>query len=336
MRIKNGATNLVFYLYADHLGSTNVVSDPVGQMVSLSLYMPWGRNRGGAGTQLTDYGFTGQRSMEGTIGLYYFNARWYDSSLGRWAQPDSILPLASQGVQAWDRYEFANDNSVNNIDSTGHSIDCGLMEPDCQHVPLNEDPYTAPFVTIGPSSSTGTTIDAPKSPGTTIGPNPKPGLQSNANESQKDNCPPFPVFLCKLTVPTVINDGITVKEIVESPITKYTNPNPFDPLSIAWDFGYQVYNDRINGYSWAPSIARGASVAVEQVATGVASLAIGGSVFTGVEVSFGAVVTPLGSLSISIPAGIVAGGATYFSVNNKWDDINQKTLFPFINESIGN
>ena len=68
MRVKDNDINLVFYLFTDHLGSTNVVTDPVGGMVSLNLYKPcpfWvlreGESRGGAGTTLTDYGFTGQR-----------------------------------------------------------------------------------------------------------------------------------------------------------------------------------------------------------------------------------------------------------------------------------
>jgi len=60
---EDSTNDLVFYLFTDHLGSTNVVSDPSGQMVSLSLYKPWGESRGGAGTRLTDYGFTGQRNM---------------------------------------------------------------------------------------------------------------------------------------------------------------------------------------------------------------------------------------------------------------------------------
>jgi hypothetical protein len=34
------------------------------------------------------------------------------------------VPLASQGVQAWNRYEFVNNNSINNTDSTGHQVDC--------------------------------------------------------------------------------------------------------------------------------------------------------------------------------------------------------------------
>jgi len=62
MRIKNGPTDLVFFLFTDHLGSTNVTSDPSGLMVSLNLYKPWGESRAGAGTTLTDYGFTGQRN----------------------------------------------------------------------------------------------------------------------------------------------------------------------------------------------------------------------------------------------------------------------------------
>jgi YD repeat-containing protein len=43
MRIKDGTNNLVFYLFTDHLGSTNVTSDPNGLMVSLSLYKAWGK-----------------------------------------------------------------------------------------------------------------------------------------------------------------------------------------------------------------------------------------------------------------------------------------------------
>lgn len=47
-----------------------------------------------------------------TIGLYFFNTRWYDTALGRWAQPDSIVPLDSQGAQAWDRYAAKGNNPV--------------------------------------------------------------------------------------------------------------------------------------------------------------------------------------------------------------------------------
>jgi hypothetical protein len=44
--------------------------------------------------------------------------------LGRWAQPDSIVPLASQGVQAWDRYAFVSNNPVRYNDPSGHDVGC--------------------------------------------------------------------------------------------------------------------------------------------------------------------------------------------------------------------
>ena len=73
MRVKTDTINLVFYLFTDHLGSTNVVTDPVGGMVSLNLYKPWGESRTDAGTALTDYGFTGQRKNS------YIKLTWFSS-----------------------------------------------------------------------------------------------------------------------------------------------------------------------------------------------------------------------------------------------------------------
>jgi RHS repeat-associated protein len=164
-------------------------------VVSLSLYKPWGESRGGAGTLLTDYGFNGQRSMEGTIGLQYFNARWYDSSLGRWTQPDSILPIASQGVQAWDRYEFTNNNSMNFADSTGHSVDCGLMEPNCKHTPLYEDPYyNYPRTDTGSQDSYDTSSSGPNPSGNPHKNKPpaQPALTQQCVSRPLDPCPRYP------------------------------------------------------------------------------------------------------------------------------------------------
>jgi RHS repeat-associated protein len=65
--------------------------------------------------------------LGGTDGLYYYGARWYDSSLNRWTQPDTIVPLATQGVQAWDRYAYVNNNPVKYNDPMGHDVGC----PEC-------------------------------------------------------------------------------------------------------------------------------------------------------------------------------------------------------------
>ena len=108
------------FLLGDHLGSTSVVADGNGQQVAGSpqAYRAWGETR--AGNVPTGYRFTGQFSNEVEFGLYYFNARWYDSGLKRWASPDSIVPEASQGVQAWDRYAFVNNNPIRWNDPSGH------------------------------------------------------------------------------------------------------------------------------------------------------------------------------------------------------------------------
>ncbi|MEJ5293599.1 MAG: RHS repeat-associated core domain-containing protein, partial [Candidatus Methanosuratincola sp.] len=39
------------------------------------------------------YRFTGQRE-EAALGLYFYNARWYDPALGRFLSPNSIAPEA--------------------------------------------------------------------------------------------------------------------------------------------------------------------------------------------------------------------------------------------------
>jgi RHS repeat-associated protein len=68
----------------------------------------------------TNYQFTGQYN-ESDFGLYFYNACWYDSSLGRFAQADTIIP-PTQGVQAWNRYAYTNNNPLRYIDPTGHKI----------------------------------------------------------------------------------------------------------------------------------------------------------------------------------------------------------------------
>jgi RHS repeat-associated protein len=81
-----------------------------------------------------EYTFTGQMSyMDDPItnettegfGLMFFNARWLDPAIGRFAQADSIVP-ESQGVQAWDRYAFVNNNPLRYTDPSGHWINFAI------------------------------------------------------------------------------------------------------------------------------------------------------------------------------------------------------------------
>lgn len=91
-------------------------------------YKPWGEERFTDGTTPTDYTYTGQYSNMSDIKLMFYNARWYDPALGRFAQADTVVP---DGVQGYDRYAYVNNNPIGYNDPTGHSVDCGLGDPDC-------------------------------------------------------------------------------------------------------------------------------------------------------------------------------------------------------------
>jgi RHS repeat-associated protein len=61
-----------------------------GTLVSRTLYEPWRVARYQTGSNITDYGFTGQM-REGDVYFYY--ARWYDPQLGRFMQVDTLVPF---------------------------------------------------------------------------------------------------------------------------------------------------------------------------------------------------------------------------------------------------
>jgi RHS repeat-associated protein len=107
------------YLYGDHLGSTSLIANAAGAVMAETRYQPYGQVYWQWGATQTDFTFTGQR-MDG-FGLMDYNARYYSSTLGRFVSPDTIIPQ-NQGVQAWDRYAFVNNNPVKFTDPTGHCI----------------------------------------------------------------------------------------------------------------------------------------------------------------------------------------------------------------------
>jgi RHS repeat-associated protein len=72
---------------------------------------------------VTPYQYTGQR-WEDAIGLYFYNARWYDPALGRFIQPDTIVPEPGN-PQALNRYSYVLNNPVKYNDPTGHAREIG-------------------------------------------------------------------------------------------------------------------------------------------------------------------------------------------------------------------
>ena len=69
----------VYFLLSDHLGSTTITLDTDGDVISEMRYSAWGATRYTSGTTPTERHYTGQ--IEEDAGLYFYNARWYDSAL---------------------------------------------------------------------------------------------------------------------------------------------------------------------------------------------------------------------------------------------------------------
>jgi RHS repeat-associated protein len=106
------------YVFSDHLVSSTVTADVNGGNVTRQLFKAWGENRS-SGSLGTKYQFTGQYNYTSNFGQHFYRSRWYDSSLGRWAQADSIVP-SNQGVQGLDRYAYVNNAPVRWNDPSGH------------------------------------------------------------------------------------------------------------------------------------------------------------------------------------------------------------------------
>ena len=107
-----------YYLFPDHLGGTHITANGSGAELGKLLYKPWGETRVNTGTTLTAWRFTGQRE-DASIGLYFYNARYYDPVLGRFTQPDSIVPDPGD-PQALNRYSYVTNRPTILVDPTGH------------------------------------------------------------------------------------------------------------------------------------------------------------------------------------------------------------------------
>ena len=86
--------------------------DPPAGQVRTDAFAP------GAVTQ-TDFGYTGQWDVT-DLGLMDYKARFYDPALGRFTQPDSIIPNAAD-PQSWDRYSYVVNNPLRFTDPSGRS-----------------------------------------------------------------------------------------------------------------------------------------------------------------------------------------------------------------------
>jgi len=114
-----GANGWFRYLHADHLGST-VAATTWGTGIPAAYrykYNAFGSTRNGSSLP-TDHQYTGQKHDELT-GLYYYNARYYDPTIGQFISPDTIVPDPTN-VLDYNRYMYVRGNPLMYNDPSGH------------------------------------------------------------------------------------------------------------------------------------------------------------------------------------------------------------------------
>ncbi|WP_423222635.1 RHS repeat-associated core domain-containing protein [Candidatus Amarolinea aalborgensis] len=115
------------WLATDHLGSTAVTANEVGARIAELRYKPWGESRYSFGATPTQRRFTGQVLDSVGGGLYFYNARYYDPALGRFASADTIVPQPGN-PQSLNRYSYALNNAVRYADPSGHYSDDEIQQ----------------------------------------------------------------------------------------------------------------------------------------------------------------------------------------------------------------
>jgi len=115
------------YYTQDHLGGTALATDDSGTVVQLYDYYPYGSellNTRPTGADVpSEHSFT-DKELDGDLGLYYFEARWYDSEIGRFsgqdpAQLDGRVFKLIQDPQSLNFYAYSRNNPIILVDRNG-------------------------------------------------------------------------------------------------------------------------------------------------------------------------------------------------------------------------
>jgi RHS repeat-associated protein len=102
------------------LGSTQSVADSAGNEVGRAIYTPFGEPIVNTiPPQVTNRLFTGQR-WDDPVGLYDYNARFYDPQIGQFTQPDPFID--GDTAIGWNRYAYAHNAPTVHVDPSGHSV----------------------------------------------------------------------------------------------------------------------------------------------------------------------------------------------------------------------
>ncbi|WP_179957848.1 FG-GAP-like repeat-containing protein [Exilibacterium tricleocarpae] len=121
------------YIYKDHLGSVDVITDAVGAVGKTMSFDAWGQRRAAVDWEdltttsllnfdhsITTRGYTGHEMLDES-GLIHMNGRIYDPRLGRFVQADTVIQFPDM-TQSYNRYSYVLNNPTKYTDPSGHII----------------------------------------------------------------------------------------------------------------------------------------------------------------------------------------------------------------------
>jgi RHS repeat-associated protein len=116
--IVGGGTH--YYVFYDGAGSVAGIFNTSGTQEAAYSYDPFGTTTAsGADASYDPFRFKG--GYQDTSGFYKFGTRYYNSTTASWTQQDSIAGTI-QNPSAVNRYPYAGDDPVNEVDPNGASF----------------------------------------------------------------------------------------------------------------------------------------------------------------------------------------------------------------------
>jgi RHS repeat-associated protein len=170
----------VYYYHTDQVGSVRAVTNSTGSVVWNADYQAFGtqfgKNKVDPSFEEDEFAFTG-KGYDGDTGLYYYNARWYDSETGRFISEDPVADPNNPNL-----YSYCRNNPLSNTDPTGNYTDEDGNEHYEDTLGPGEKPYSSqPASGSSSNNSNNTNNDPDKKPDE----NPNPGGGQTPGQGKK-------------------------------------------------------------------------------------------------------------------------------------------------------
>lgn len=119
----------IFFYHTDGLVSVTELTDSTGAVARAYAYDAYGGIADEVGTFANPFTYTG-REFDAESGLYFYRARYYDGSLGRFINED---PVGFAGGDV-NLYGYVSNNPINFTDPLGLARHCAFYKQRCKNV----------------------------------------------------------------------------------------------------------------------------------------------------------------------------------------------------------